>query len=300
MNPKNFNQIAEANESSLTWSYHTLSSSSNVPINVKQSDSRAIDGLFPTTFCKFEEQLPKIVPVELSVLVSHSNGLYNQTHMIDLLGTATMKKMVLLGCLITTSLLVSRAQAQPEVLIDTNGVPSNGVVVRSIQYAAVEFSLAEDASNVLIEAMLGSSPGNTGTAYLTTAIGPGATATDVIASEEFTFKEISSFDEHDYIPVLSGLDLAADDYFLIFGDPISGFGGGLALSPDATYTTVPSASVGDMLFSTTEEPFVPSSTFATSTLGNYFFRVTAVPEPSSFAFIALTGFALLRRRRSSR
>ena len=123
----------------------------------------------------------------------------------------------------------------------------------------------------------------------------------MIASTVFPFTVVTDAStELGYVSLFSGLNLPADDYFLVFGEPISGTGGFISLSPAANYVTVPDASAGDMLFSagTNVDPgFAPASTFSVSGLGNRYFRVTAVPEPVCSALLGIGALAWLLRRR---
>jgi hypothetical protein len=212
-----------------------------------------------------------------------------------------MKKILALSCFIAASILTRMVSA--DILIDTLGTPSNASSVSATQYNAIAFSLSAAFTDVSIDASLVSSLANqTGTAYLTTAIGAGTTAADLIASNGFTFTQVSSTTTQlGYVNLFSGLSLAADDYFLIFGAPLSG-SGAISLNPAATYSTDPDVTVGSMLFSggaNLDLTFAPASTFGASGLGNRFLRVNgiAVPEPSALGILGFAGLALLRRRR---
>lgn len=214
-----------------------------------------------------------------------------------------MKKTLAIACLLAFSLTTRFATA--DVLIDTVGTPSNGSLVNATQYNAIAFSLTAAFANVDIDASLVSAnAGQTGTAYLTTATGAGTTMADVIASNGFTFTQVGSVTtDLGYVNLFSGLNLAADDYFLIFTSDLNP-AGSISLNPAATYATDPNASVGSMLFSSganIDAGFAPASTFGASGLGNRFFRVNTsnIPEPSSFGILGLVGIALLRRRRGN-
>jgi hypothetical protein len=142
----------------------------------------------------------------------------------------------------------------------------------------------------------------TGTAFLTTAVGPAATPADVVASTVFTFAPVPNASTTlGYVNLFNDLVLPADDYFLVFGDPVTNGGGFISLRTGAPYTTHPNASVGSMLFSTgaSRNPaFAPGSTFSSSALGTRFIRLTGeIPEPSAVALLGIAAVGLLRRTR---
>ena len=203
---------------------------------------------------------------------------------------------------LAAALMGTAGQASADVLIDIVPPSSNASNITLTQANAIGFSLAADYVDVMIEASLVSaSAGNTGTAYLTTAIGPGTTAGDVVASTTFEFAQVAnlSFDVS-FVELFDGLSLSAGSYFLVFGAPLSG-DGSISLNPSASYALDPNASVDGMFFSggaNLDNSFVPGSTFASSGLGNRFFRVEGViPAPASVAMLGFGALAMGRRRR---
>ena len=200
--------------------------------------------------------------------------------------------------------LVGADVARAVNIIDLPPPPSNGSTVNNTQYNAVAFTLTAPFFDVTIDASLVRSLAGaaTGTAYLTTAVGPAATAADVVASTVFTFAPVPNASTTlGYVNLFNDLVLPADDYFLVVGDPSTNGGGFISLRTGAAYTTHPNASVGSMLFSagTNLNPaFPPGSTFASSGLGNRFIRVTGeIPEPGAAALLSIAAAALLRRTR---
>jgi hypothetical protein len=78
--------------------------------------------------------------------------------------------------------------ANADLIIDLPEPATNASVISATQYNAVSFSLTAGFSNVSIDASLtASTAGTTGTAFLTTVVGPAATPADVLASTQFQF-----------------------------------------------------------------------------------------------------------------
>jgi hypothetical protein len=213
-----------------------------------------------------------------------------------------MRNAFLSVSLVAAALVASAGQARADVLIDIAPPSSNASSVTLTQANAIGFSLAADYFDVLIEASLVSTTtGNTGTAFLTTAVGAGTTAGDVVASTTFNFAQVGNVSaDVSFVQLFSGLSLSAGSYFLVFGPPLTGTGA-ISLNPSATYVTDPNATVDGMFFSAGSNlnpAFTPASTFVASGLGNRFFRVEGViPAPASVAMLGFGGLAMARRRR---
>ncbi|MDX2038081.1 MAG: hypothetical protein SFX72_15640 [Isosphaeraceae bacterium] len=163
-------------------------------------------------------------------------------------------------------------------------------------------------TDVAISALVGSLSGSNELfeAYLTTAVGPGATAADVVASTVKTAPAKASVFDFTSVSLFTGLSLAPGTYYLVLynsdtnpaslirwargnsttlGAGVSGLGG--AFANNGTGLVVPAT------------PY--QSTFVISTLNDFAFSVTgtAVPEPSTFAsaLLALIGVGAARRLR---
>ncbi|MEX0877204.1 MAG: PEP-CTERM sorting domain-containing protein [Phycisphaerales bacterium] len=201
----------------------------------------------------------------------------------------------------SAALVFGTGQSQADVLIDIAPPSTNGSSISLTQANAIGFSLAADYFDVMIEASLVSTlAGNSGTAYLTTAIGAGTTAADVVASTNFDFAQVGNVSaDVSFVGLFDGLSLGAGDYFLVFGAPLSG-DGFISLSSNP-YMLDPNASVGDMFFSPAADldpNFIPASTFTVSGLGNRYFRVEGViPAPASLGLLGFGALAMSRRRR---
>lgn len=203
------------------------------------------------------------------------------------------------------ALLVLTAGASADPVIDIVGSPSNASNVTSAQYNAVNFSFTMPFEDVSIDASLVTSLTSlqSGTAYLTDQVGAGTTAANVIASTSFDFVNVANASlDLGWINLFSGLNLDSGSYWLIFGAPITSGGGAISLSPAATYTLDSDAVVNGMFFAggtNIDAGFTPASTFASSGLGNRFFRVsgTKIPAPAGVAVLGLAGLAAARRRR---
>ena len=166
-------------------------------------------------------------------------------------------------------------------IIDSIGSPTSTSGILPIQSNAIAFSLTSDVSNVSIEALFtGSTQDQQATAYLTTALGLGTTQADVVADNSFTLAT-------DWVLLFSGLNLAADDYYLVLGAPLTGT---TFIRTGATYVLDPIASVGSMFFSgEPNDTFAPDASFLVSSSGNRFFRLTSaeVPVPATPALFGL-------------
>ncbi len=172
------------------------------------------------------------------------------------------------------AIVASCASAQP--VIDTIGTPSGASGVASTFVSAVNFSFASAFSGVAIEASLVSVGASTGTAYLTTQVGPGTDASHVIEQVVFDFTVVGDVNaDLGYVALFSDLDLGPGSYWLVLGGPDTGGGGLISQSASATYATHADASVGGTYFSFSAAiaPFHPASTFSQSG-GNAFIKVT--------------------------
>lgn len=211
-----------------------------------------------------------------------------------------MRNAFLTAPLVAAALMAGQAQA--DVLIDIAPPSSNASNVALTQANAIGFSLAAGYTDVMIEASLVSdTAGNSGTAWLTTAVGAGTTAGDVVATTTFDFAQVANVSgDVSFVELFSGLTLSAGSYFLVVGPPVTG-SGAISLNPSASYVLDSNASIDGMFFSagTNLNPaFTPSSTFLASGLGNRFFRVEGViPAPASVAMLGFGALAMGRRRR---
>jgi hypothetical protein len=154
-------------------------------------------------------------------------------------------------------------------------------------------------SNVAITAFLnGNDPAYSGTAYLMTRIGPGATAADEVAHQ--TFAAIGDFAYHN-ITLFTGLTLPADSYYLLLWAPLntrSSIAWGGTAHGTATFTRAPGVTGGagyDLAFGPSLYP--PNEVFFPFTNNDLTYAVTGdvIPEPSSLIMLA-TGMTLLVRR----
>jgi hypothetical protein len=158
-------------------------------------------------------------------------------------------------------------------------------------------------TNVNISANLSSgSPtaSGTDTFFLTTRIGPGTTTADEITRNTLTVPA----GPQSVLPIFSGLTLPAGNYFLVLGGPFTPaifwstsdsptITTGAGVTFDGTGVASPNCGVC---------PYVPATTFDTSSQFHYLFEVSGtapVPEPSSAAFffvglLAIAGALFLK------
>jgi hypothetical protein len=179
--------------------------------------------------------------------------------------------------------------------------PSVGAVNGGIGLEA-SWTSSVPYTNVSISANLSSgsstAPG-TDTFFLTTQLGPGTTTANEIARITLTVPA----GPQSVLPIFSGLTLAAGNYFLVLGGPFT---------PAIFWSTSDSPTIttgAGVTFHGTGVaspkcgvcPYVPATTFDTSSQFHYLFDVsgTAVPEPTTALFflaglLALAGAVLLR------
>jgi hypothetical protein len=159
---------------------------------------------------------------------------------------------------------------------------------------SVSWTLTQAYTNVSITAQL---DGWSGTAYLTTQLGPGTTIGDQLAS--------TSFDVGDVL--FSGLTLSPGTYFLVITTtPLTSLSWEASRSPVVSVGS--GAAIGDdsYAFGVQNLGYVPAATFGPGFGNTLLYAVagdaSAVPEPGTFTLglIALSGVALLRKRNNTR
>ena len=156
----------------------------------------------------------------------------------------------------------------------------------------VSWTQTNTYDNVSIFADLnGFGSSGSGIAYLTTAVGPGTTSANQVATpDSFTFPNTPQD-----VELFSGLTLGPGSYYIT----MYGTGGwGLAQDPSTTTVTLdPGASLGQPYQSNelTFPTFIPAADYATPIACCLVFAVdgTPVPEPNQLVPVALLGFALL-------
>jgi hypothetical protein len=206
-----------------------------------------------------------------------------------------------LACLIA---LLSAGFASAGTIISVTGTPNDFSFSvggsGADQVLASSWTQTGSYDNVSISAVLAN--GATMSAFLTDKIGPGTTASDVIASTSVTPSTAPETDT-----IFSGLSLGAGSYYLVLAVPGGATLGGWYGTDPATVTTTTDAGVTGALDAFADKPsnlpddaFPPDSAFD-ATPGdndeNLLFTVTgdavsATPEPSSFILLGLAGACL--------
>jgi hypothetical protein len=196
-------------------------------------------------------------------------------------------------------ILVYSRFARADIIVAASGPGTGSTFVAGI---SLGFTTSTAFQDVAISELFsnGGFPSATGTAYLTTSIGPGTTIADEIAQAgisvgcEFCVQEVVLF---------SGLDLAAGTYWLTFGDDGAQDNGlGLPLLSPAVAET--GAGVSFLAFDSLSGgtgPYPPGGSLIADLTSNGLlpaFSVTTVPEPSmlgvmgaGIAILALVGLA---------
>lgn len=187
-------------------------------------------------------------------------------------------------------------------IVSETGRDSTGPAARKDGFCIASWTQTRPYFDVSITARLFSAEPDSGVAYLTTRIGPGATLADQIASASFLFPP-----EHHYpadVLVFSGLTLAPGTYYLIIAGGSTYHAGWYStdqptVTTDVGVTQHGAAVVYDFNLAT----YLPASVHTPEPSYHNIYSVTgtAVPEPSGIAFIVGAGFgyALFRRTRST-
>lgn len=191
--------------------------------------------------------------------------------------------------------------------IDSAAMIANTTVSQSVITASWRFTA--DFRNVSISAMLGHYLDEpvTGRAWLTREIGPNADAADVVAFSTFSipFTDQSLTDPPpSWVTLFSGLDLAADDYYLTLGSS-SGTAGWFLDDQGATISEMPGVDLLSYYFSASPLDFDLLSPYRSQFLNSGiqpFLRIDGepvsarVPEPASLALLVLSLPLLARRK----
>src|SRR5262245_8578149 len=133
------------------------------------------------------------------------------------------------GALIVILLLSAASPVGADILLDVGGVLGPGQFTAGCEGGeelAASWTFASTFTNVSILAYVGAFQGLTG--YLTTNIGPSATANDMVAAPV-------TIQGTGLVTVFSGLTLGANTYYLVIGDP--GCGGWAFIAPDPPSVT---------------------------------------------------------------
>lgn len=127
------------------------------------------------------------------------------------------RKAMLVACALVAISFGTATVAQADPLITPVGTATSSSSVTANQYNLVQFTLGSAYSNVSIAASLTTfTAGRTGTAFLTTQVGPGTTPANQLASTAFTFNVTSNLTTVSYVNLFSGLNLGAGNYFVVF------------------------------------------------------------------------------------
>lgn len=191
---------------------------------------------------------------------------------------------------------LSSSSARADTIASVSGTTINGDPLDVSDFLYVSWTSTTAYQDVTIDATLGimSGPDPTVTAYLTTAIGPSATA----ASEVTAPTTVSVSGPASPYTLFTLPTLAAGTYYLVLSGDAGGqqlqwdFADGTPTVTTATDTTLNTSGVADDFGDGTPNiAYPPGSTFAATTdplLFDVFGTpLTAVPEPSPFAMLAI-------------
>ena len=131
--------------------------------------------------------------------------------------------------LIQSFVCIGRAHADPITYLQTGGSPSEtiytfiqgGAIIASPQLFAISFTLDQPLQNISISVpqFRIEPPGFTGTAWITNALGSGATAANVLATNQIVNQTSPSFPDFASYTFFSGLNLDAGSYDFFVSSP---------------------------------------------------------------------------------
>jgi len=195
---------------------------------------------------------------------------------------------------------------------DTNPTSDSSIGLGTGQgFLAAGWSQSVAASNVAVSALLYGSGASASVAWwITTAIGPGATASDVVATGTATAPpslNAADFNSAPFTSLATGLSLAAGDYYLVVlgKAPVASSWN----NSEATATLAQGFSLGGSYFGFPAASFAPASPlfpFSQFSYSGLIYEVegdltVGVPEPAAWALMLLgfgaTGAAIRRRKR---
>jgi hypothetical protein len=187
-------------------------------------------------------------------------------------------------------------------IVSVGGVPSFSGSVGMEQSQTTAFSTSSAYANVTISALISGPATETVDAWLTTSVGPGTTAGDVITSTSLNFPGFPAT----LTPIFSGLALPAGTYYLTLYNP-SNTNGSWSATATPVITAAPGAThvfSGYHIELSPPTAFAPEEIYAAlsgqATHLIYDVSTAAIPEPGTFAagVGALLLAAAVRSRRS--
>jgi len=204
------------------------------------------------------------------------------------------------GAFLLIALTADSGRSQ-STLISVSGPPDTthqyeGGLAVGGDLLGVSWTTTSAFSNVNISIALDGNSGATGTAYLTTKIGPGTTIANQIASTSFAFPSISTL-----APVFTGLNLGAGTYYLLVRQTANGVNGNGVWegTPSPNLTLAPNVTANGEYWSyNSVQSFAPASSFSEGFTTYFEYRVTGlpVPEPSTACLILFGGGVAVWRR----
>jgi hypothetical protein len=191
------------------------------------------------------------------------------------------------ACTVIFALVVVAQTVAAATIISETGRSYAGYAARTDQFDAISWSQTGSYTDVNITARLYTvDPTDTGTAWITTRVGPGTTLADQIATASFSFP--SSANASDVI-LFTGLTLDPGTYYLTIGG-----GTNYWSSWYATDQPVPTMDTGvtynGNFYIYNSDAYAPASPYVSTPHITPIFSITGtvVPEPTSLAFIGIT------------
>jgi len=199
--------------------------------------------------------------------------------------------------LVAFALFVPVGNALADIVASQSGSDATSPwSLSTTQALAVSWTSPQTYSNVTVDVTLDGLLGNGGTvqAYLMDKIGSGATSSDVLDTNSFTYPLSVSPDET--LTAFSGLTLIPGTYYLVLYDPTSGgWWGSNSVSVQGleVQTTGPGVTISTDEFASSPNSANPyESSFSPFDTGLHFSvtgdleTTSAVPEPSSVLMLA--------------
>jgi hypothetical protein len=212
-----------------------------------------------------------------------------------------MEALLRLGGIVTVLLAACAGHANT-ILTLTAPDPNNSLGVEYMSWTQSSAFTNVSISATFLDWSGNSSIPATGTAYLMDAVGPSATAANVIAGPIPISTSSATFTP---VTLFTGLTLFADTYYLVISgdsnlDWASDFTAAVTLGSGVTQPAQPESYADDV---NVNNAFFPSSVFTHPANDSFLMSVTgspltvAVPEPANWMFLVIPA-GMLRRRRT--